>query len=398
MLKYRPLLTLETSQFQLATSATAAAGTLINPASVRFKVVPRPNGMPRKGSFTRPLAGVLGLDTGTYRLVLGIVKSICVASGLDMTRALAFQDRQRLFGVYIKAILGHDRNFTSTPLLRVSNPAALSVRLTLTLMVEDIQLRPAAMGPAPMSPPLQHCLQHSLVQPGCTPPGSQPPHQAGDRSHPRHHDEDELANRLPHEEQRQPELRAKGEEAERAAEARRLEEEEGAKCPGARPDHPPRAPRPPYSRPGTIPRAHFGSLIGQDDDDQDLAELQALARLSANPLPRPPKSKLRPMSTATDDTQTSATDAARRTWANNLRDEWERRGAHELDRWLRYRHASSENIAAAAQAAARRHAEEMRRYHEHMEEIKYWACYERGWMDLLDSVIADGRQTSLGLS
>ncbi|KAG9094186.1 hypothetical protein FRC07_011345, partial [Ceratobasidium sp. 392] len=37
----------------------------------------------------------------------------------------------------------------------------------------------------------------------------------------------------------------------------------------------------------------------------------------------------------------------------------------------RYRPASSENIAATAQAAARRHAEEMRLYQEHMEEIKY---------------------------
>ncbi|KAG9079899.1 hypothetical protein FS749_008195 [Ceratobasidium sp. UAMH 11750] len=37
----------------------------------------------------------------------------------------------------------------------------------------------------------------------------------------------------------------------------------------------------------------------------------------------------------------------------------------------RYRPASSENIAAAAQVAARRHAEEMRRYHEHLEEIRY---------------------------
>ncbi|KAG8686972.1 hypothetical protein FRC08_012231, partial [Ceratobasidium sp. 394] len=85
--------------------------------------------------------------------------------------------------------------------------------------------------------------------------------------------------------------------------------------------------------------------------------------------------------------------------------EWERRGAHEeehsLDlpagppppapspagfhpayapqpnlshpysysRW--YRPVSSENVAAVAQAAARRHAEEIRRYHEHLKEIKY---------------------------
>jgi septal ring factor EnvC (AmiA/AmiB activator) len=109
----------------------------------------------------------------------------------------------------------------------------------------------------------------------------------------------------------------------------------------------------------------------------------------------------------------------------------------------RYRPASNENMAAAAHAAAHRHAEDMRRYNEHKEEIKYqkrqsaraareareaaaprkafeeerkrldeprrkteeerrkneeqvnvaaWARYERGWIDPLNGVTADGRQ------
>ncbi|KAG8793026.1 hypothetical protein FRC12_004107 [Ceratobasidium sp. 428] len=101
------------------------------------------------------------------------------------------------------------------------------------------------------------------------------------------------------------------------------------------------------------------------------------------------------MSTGSDDTTTPA-EAARRAWANNLKSEWERRGAHEEEHSFdppsgppppapspaptpttfrpsynaqpglnrsysysqRYRPASSENIAAAARDAARRHAEE----------------------------------------
>ncbi|KAG8714977.1 hypothetical protein FRC08_011169 [Ceratobasidium sp. 394] len=315
--------------------------------------------------------------------------------------------------------------------------------------------------------------------------------------------EDELAGRLSPEEsewlernierraaeeQRQSELRAKEEEAERAAEARRLEEEEeAAKLRAAQAEELAEAAR--LERPALppIPDPEPSLALISDPSStettttEDSAELQALMRLSANPLPRPPeispKSKARPMSTGTDDTPTSATEAARRAWANNLKSEWERRGAHEEEHSVdppagppppapspagfrtsyppqpnlsrsysysqRYRPASSENIAAAAQAAARRHAEEMRRYHEHLEEIKYrerqaaraareareaaaarkafeeerkrldeqrrkteeekrkneeqvivaaWARYERGWMDLLNGVIADGRQ------
>jgi hypothetical protein len=56
-------------------------------------------------------------------------------------------------------------------------------------------------------------------------------------------------------------------------------------------------------------------------------------RLSANPLPRlpdvSPNTKTRLMSTGTGNTPTSAIDAARRAWANSLKNEWERRGAHE---------------------------------------------------------------------
>jgi len=88
---------------------------------------------------------------------------------------------------------------------------------------------------------------------------------------------------------------------------------------------------------------------------------------------------------------TATADAARRAWANNLRSEWDRRGAHEETHThlhpehhahtrpaqrtpsfsYRYRPASAEAIAAAEAAAAARRAEEIRRYHELQEEIKY---------------------------
>ncbi|KAG8706895.1 hypothetical protein FRC08_000803 [Ceratobasidium sp. 394] len=71
----------------------------IDPASIVFAVNRQPKGTPGK-NFT--LAGVLGLDTATYRFVMGVVKSLCVASGLDMTRTLAFQDRQRILTAYMQ--------------------------------------------------------------------------------------------------------------------------------------------------------------------------------------------------------------------------------------------------------------------------------------------------------
>ncbi|KAG8723163.1 hypothetical protein FRC09_004502 [Ceratobasidium sp. 395] len=318
--------------------------------------------------------------------------------------------------------------------------------------------------------------------------------------------EDELANRLTPEEseflerniekraaeeQRQSEIRAKEEEAERAEQARRLEEEEeAAKLRAAQAEELAEAARlvrpalPPIPDPEPSLALISDPSSTETTSTEDSAELQALIRLAANPLPRPPevspKSKTRPMSTGSDDTTTPA-EAARRAWANNLKSEWERRGAHEEEHSFdppsgppppapspapaptafrpsynaqpglnrsysysqRYRPASSENIAAAARDAARRHAEEMRRYQEHMDEIKYrerqaaraareareaaaarkafeeerkrldeqrrkaeeekrkneeqvivaaWARYERGWTDLINGVIVDGRQ------
>ncbi|QRV82121.1 hypothetical protein RhiJN_10136 [Ceratobasidium sp. AG-Ba] len=319
--------------------------------------------------------------------------------------------------------------------------------------------------------------------------------------------EDELAGRLTAEEsewlerniqkraaeeQRQAELRAREEEEERAVlEARRLvEEEEAAKLRALQAEELAQAAR--LERPALppIPDPEDALALISDPSStvttstEDAAELQALMRLSANPLPRPPevspKSRSRPMSTATDDTGMSEADAARRAWMENLKTEWDRRGANEEEHHpvdppagppppapspapatfrpasygqpghnrsysfaQRYKPASSEDIAAQARAAARRHADEMRRYQEHMEEIKYrerqaaraareareaeaarkafeqerrrleeerrkkeeekrkneeqvivaaWARYERGWMDLLNGVIADGRQ------
>ncbi|KAG9119269.1 hypothetical protein FRC07_005773 [Ceratobasidium sp. 392] len=316
--------------------------------------------------------------------------------------------------------------------------------------------------------------------------------------------EDELAGRLSPEEseflerniekraaeeRRQSELLAKEEEAERAEQARRLEEEEeAAKLRAAQAEELAQAARlerpalPPIPDPEPSLALISDPSSTETTSTEDSAEFQALIRLAANPLPRPPeispKSKARPMSTGSDDTATASAEAARRAWANNLKSEWERRGAHEEEHSVdppagppppapspapasfrpaypqpglsrsysyaqRYRPASSENIAAAAQAAARRHAEEMRRYQEHMEEIKYrerqaaraareareaaaarkafeeerkrldeqrrkaeeekrkneeqvivaaWSRYERGWMYLLNGVIADGRQ------
>ncbi|KAG9096666.1 hypothetical protein FS749_008002 [Ceratobasidium sp. UAMH 11750] len=229
------------------------------------------------------------------------------------------------------------------------------------------------------------------------------PHQAGDRLHPRCDNRGQA--------RRSSELHAKEEEAECAAKAHRLEEEEEvAKLCAAQAEELAKAARlkrpvlPPI--PGLEPSL---ALISDPSSTEttttkDLAEPQALMRLSANPLPRPPevspKSKLRPMSTATDDTPTTATEAMRCASANNLTSKWECCSTHEEEHLLdllagppparfrtlyppqpnlsqsysycqQYHPVLSENIAAAVQAAPRHHAKEMCQYHEHLEEITY---------------------------
>lgn len=276
------------------------------------------------------------------------------------------------------------------------------------------------------------------------------------------------------EEQRQSLKRAQEEEAERA---RKLEEEEeAAKLRAAQAEELAQAARlerfalPPI--PDSDPELSLALISDpssvETDESEASADLKALAKLNANPLPRvpdvSPKQGARRMSTSTEGTRrmsttsteetgtTTTADAARRAWANNLKSEWERRGAHEEHHIpphhphppqrtpsfsYRYRAATQESIAAA------RRAEEVRRYQEHQEEIKYrerqaaraareareaaaarkafeeerkrldeerrkkeeerrkgeeqivvasWQRYERGWQDLLNGVIADGRQ------
>ncbi|KAF8699978.1 hypothetical protein RHS03_06896, partial [Rhizoctonia solani] len=205
------------------------------------------------------------------------------------------------------------------------------------------------------------------------------------------------------EEERQSMKRAQEEEAERL---RKLEEEEAAaKLRAAQAEELAQAARlerfalPPIPDPEELSLALYSDPSSVDtatpDDDK------ALARLSANPLPRPPKESRRRMSaTSTESgstkrmstasseepTPTNTAGAARRAWANNLKSEWDRRGAHEEQHThlhpdppsarrhppqrspsfsYRYQPASPEAIAAA------RRAEEIRRYQEHQEEIKY---------------------------
>ncbi|CAE6409148.1 unnamed protein product [Rhizoctonia solani] len=200
------------------------------------------------------------------------------------------------------------------------------------------------------------------------------------------------------EEERQSLKRAQEEEAERL---RKLEEEEeAAKIRAAQAEELAQAARqerfalPPIPDPEELALALYSDPSNDDD--------KAVARLNHNPLPRPPKESARRMSqssessnrrmstTSTEDTSSSATataDAARRAWANNLKSEWDRRGAHEEHHThlhpdtrppqrtpsfsYRYRPASAEAIAAAEALSAARRAEEIRRYHEHQEEIKY---------------------------
>ncbi|CAE6503043.1 unnamed protein product, partial [Rhizoctonia solani] len=137
-------------------------------------------------------------------------------------------------------------------------------------------------------------------------------------------------------------------------------------------------------------------------------------------------------------------DAARRAWANNLISEWERRGAHEEHHHHPKPHArhhqSTPSFSYRYRPAS---AEEIRRHHEHVEEVKYrereaahaarearearaarkafeeerkrldnerrqkederrkneeqiviasWQRYERNWQDLTNGVFPEGRQ------
>ncbi|KAH7345576.1 hypothetical protein B0J17DRAFT_43308 [Rhizoctonia solani] len=277
------------------------------------------------------------------------------------------------------------------------------------------------------------------------------------------------------EEERQSLKRAQEEEAERL---RKLEEEEeAAKIRAAQAEELAQAARqerfalPPIPDPEELALALYHDPSTTNDDDK------AVARLHANPLPRPPKessrrmsasseSSTRRMSTASteESTPTVTADAARRAWAKNLTAEWDRRGAREEYHHhhhpepharqpqrtpsfsYRYRPASAEAIAAAESMAAARRAEEIRRYNEHVEEVKYrerqaaraareareahaarkafeeerkrleeerrkkederrkneeqivvaaWQRYERKWQDLTNGVFPEGRQVCI---
>ncbi|KAG8711490.1 hypothetical protein FRC11_002670 [Ceratobasidium sp. 423] len=274
------------------------------------------------------------------------------------------------------------------------------------------------------------------------------------------------------EEERQSMKRAQEEEAERL---RKLEEEEeAAKVRAAQAEELAQAARqerfalPPIPDPEELALALYSDPSSAETTSEDTDK--AVARVHA--MPRPPKesrrmsasseSSTRRMSTASTDepAPTHTADAARRAWANNLKSEWDRRGAHEEHHThlhpdpharpsprtpsfsYRYRPASAEAIAHAEALAAARRAEEIRRYQEHLEEIKYrerqaaraareareaaaarkafeeerkrleeerrkkeeerrkneeqvviaaWQRYERGWQDLINGVNAEGR-------
>ncbi|CAE6466137.1 unnamed protein product [Rhizoctonia solani] len=204
------------------------------------------------------------------------------------------------------------------------------------------------------------------------------------------------------EEERQSLKRAQEEEAERL---RKLEEEEeAAKLRAAQAEELAQAARlerfalPPIPDPEELSLALYSdpSSDNTTSDDTD----KALARLGAGPLPRPPRESSRRMSATSSESGSTkrmstasaeepahvyTADAARRAWANNLKSEWDRRGAHEEHYThlhpdpppnrrhppqrspsfsYRYQPASPEAIAAA------RRAEEVRRYQEHQEEVK----------------------------
>jgi hypothetical protein len=120
--------------------------------------------------------------------------------------------------------------------------------------------------------------------------------------------------------------KAKEEEAERAEQARKLEQqEEAAKWHASQAEEiaeaawlkHPALPPIPDSEPSLVLIPNLSSV--ETTTTESSAELQALMRLSANPLPRlpdvSPKTKSRPMSTGADDTPNSAIDAACRAWA-----------------------------------------------------------------------------------
>ncbi|KAJ1301989.1 hypothetical protein OPQ81_000824 [Rhizoctonia solani] len=209
------------------------------------------------------------------------------------------------------------------------------------------------------------------------------------------------------EEERLSMKRAQEEEAERL---RKLEEEEeAANIRAAQAEELAQAARkerfalPPIPDPEELSLALYSDPSSVDTtSSEDTIDQKAVARLHANPLPRPPKESARRMSassesstrrmsttSAEEPTSNHTADAARRAWAHNLRSEWDRRGAHEEHHHLhpeshahhppqrtpsfsyRYRPASAEAIAAAEAMSAARRAEEYRRYHEHLEEVKY---------------------------
>ncbi|CAE6363063.1 unnamed protein product [Rhizoctonia solani] len=208
------------------------------------------------------------------------------------------------------------------------------------------------------------------------------------------------------EEERQSLKRAQEEEAERL---RKLEEEEeAAKLRAVQAEELAQAARlerfalPPIPDPEELSLALYS-----DPSSVDTTDDKALARISANPTPRPPKERTRRMSATSSETSSTKRmstasaeesahaytgDAARRAWANNLKSEWDRRGMHEEHHThlhpdppsarrhppqrspsfsYRYQAATPEVIAAARQVEELRRNEELRRYREHQEEIKY---------------------------
>ncbi|KAG8762753.1 hypothetical protein FRC11_007816 [Ceratobasidium sp. 423] len=223
----------------------------------------------------------------------------------------------------------------------------------------------------------------------------------------------------------------KAEEEQPSEQLGTLEEKEAAKLRNAQAEELVQAVRqerfalPPIPDPEELTLALYSDPSPVDTTSSEGTIYQkAVAHLHANPLPRPPKESRRMSassessscrtSTASAD-EPSAThtagaarrawannlkaewdsrgahathtaDAARRAWANNLKAEWDRRGAHEEHHthlhpnpyppsssrpYYCYRPASAEDIAHAEAMAAARRAEEIRRNQKHQEEIKY---------------------------
>ncbi|CAE6417471.1 unnamed protein product [Rhizoctonia solani] len=266
------------------------------------------------------------------------------------------------------------------------------------------------------------------------------------------------------EEERQSMKQAQEEEAKRL---RKLEEEEeAAKIRAAQAEELAQAARlerfalPPIPDPEELSLALYSDPASQtSEEDKAVARAHRPSRESRRMSASSESSRnSHRMSTASTDDDPSPQAAARRAWANNLKSEWDRRGAHEEHHThlhpeprptqrtpsfsYRYRPASAEAIASAEAMAAARRAEEVRRYQEHQEEIKYrerqaaraareareaaaarkafeeerrrleeerrkkeeerrkneeqvviaaWQRYERGWQDLINGVNAEGR-------